>query len=136
MKQSSKRSDILVVEDEIPTGEALKEMLELYGYHVSIVTSGREALDKVYSEIENIRIILMDIKMPGEIDGIDATREILQKYPQIPVILVTAHEDNIVYQQRVKEANLKIVGWIDKPITGDNEKKLMKMIENELKRAD
>lgn len=125
---------LLIAEDLIPAGNALKEMLELRGYKVSLVTSGKCAVKKVYRIGEEIGVILMDINMPGEIDGIDAARQIQQKYPQIPVILVTAFAENEVYKQRIKEEKLGIVGVVDKPIIGANEIKLINLIWQELKK--
>lgn len=130
------KSHLLVVEDEIPAGEAIKEMLELNGYPVTLVNSGREAIRIVHNKGDNISAILMDIKMEAEeIDGLDATREIQQSFGVIPTILVTAYTQNRLYQQKVQDAHLKIAGWIDKPITRQTETSLMYLIREEIKKT-
>lgn len=131
--KSIHKSSLLVVEDEIHAGEALKEMLELYGYRVCLESSGLAAVSKVSSAGKGISAILMDISMPGAIDGIEAVHEIQQEYPQIPVIMVTAHANDDAYRRRVREAELRIAGWIDKPITGENEVKLLQLVEKKLR---
>lgn len=127
--ETQRWKNLLIVEDEIPAGKALSELLKLQGYEASLVTSGRGAVNEVYRVGEDIGVILMDINMEGEIDGIEAVIEIQKEYSKLPVILVTAYAGIKNYRQRVTEANLEIVGWVDKPITGDNEKRLITLIE-------
>ena len=83
---------ILVVEDERITAEDIKDSLNNLGYEVSdLVSSGEEAVKKV-EELQP-DLILMDIRLEGEMDGIDAVEEIREKY-DIPVIYLTAYSDN------------------------------------------
>lgn len=56
---------------------------------VATVTSGQEALTAV-SELRP-DLVLMDLQMPG-MNGLEATRELSRRFPEIPVIVVTAHD--------------------------------------------
>lgn len=129
-----KNFNILIVEDELNARRELGELMEHYGYSVSLAFSGRDAVTKVSKKKGEFDIILMDIIMPGEIDGIEAAREIQALYDHIPIILLTAYTENPIYEQRVREADLKIFGWVDKPIIGDNEKKIVELIEEQIKK--
>jgi len=66
---------------------------------VGEVTSGEQAIDMVRQM--PIDVILMDINMPG-IGGLEATRKILPKFPQIKIIVVTMNEDEIFAQRLLK----------------------------------
>ncbi len=127
-----KTANILIVEDELRARIELGEMLEFYGYAVCRAKSGKHAVTMVSKNKREIDVILMDIKMPGEIDGIEAVRKIQAKTRNIPIIFITAYADDMTYQQKVKEKKLKIAGWVDKPIIGDNEENLMNLIRKEL----
>lgn len=127
--------NLLIVEDEERAAKALKQMLEMKGkYRVFTENSGENAVNKVLLIGEEIGVILMDIKMTGEIDGIEAVRKIQEKYPQIPVILVTAFAHDEEFQKRVRDLRLNIVDWVDKPITRPNQDKLLGLIESEIKK--
>jgi CheY-like chemotaxis protein len=82
---------ILVAEDHLDSRDALRALLEAFGYRVLIAVNGREAVDLAIAEQPDL--ILMDIMMP-ELDGFEATRA-LRRDPRtagIPIIAVTAME--------------------------------------------
>jgi PAS domain S-box-containing protein len=82
---------ILVVEDERITAEDIKGALESVGYKVpGIISSGEEAIKK--AEELQPDLVLMDIMLEGEMDGIEAAEEIKKHY-DIPVIYLTAYSD-------------------------------------------
>ena len=86
-----KKSKIMIVEDESVIAMELKQRLMDMGYLVpSIVYSGRQALD-IIDEIEP-DLILLDIKLPGEFNGIE-TAQIIQKVYEIPIIFCTGYKD-------------------------------------------
>jgi signal transduction histidine kinase len=83
---------ILIVEDELLIAKGLARKLEKLGYEVvSIVSSGQAALDRI--EEVSPDLILMDIVIKGDMDGIETTEKIREKY-NIPVIYVTAYADD------------------------------------------
>lgn len=80
---------IMVVDDEKNILKLYKAELEDEGYTVVTANSGREALDMY--EQEEPDIITLDIMMP-EMDGIQVLRQIKQKAPEIPIIMLTAYD--------------------------------------------
>jgi CheY-like chemotaxis protein len=78
---------ILLVEDESIEAMDIKKILESLGYNVPyVVTSGEEAVEKALDTLPDL--ILIDIILKGEIDGIEAVSKI--KDLKIPVIFLTA----------------------------------------------
>lgn len=83
---------VLVVEDEIITAIDIKSSLENLGYHVPpIAATGQEALDQAAKFQPDI--ILMDIVLKGEIDGIETANRIRDRQ-RIPIIFLTAYSDD------------------------------------------
>lgn len=82
---------VLIVEDEIVVASEIKLRLEAMGFMViGIVNNGRDA---ILSANENDPdVILMDITLKGNMDGLEATRQINEE-TGIPVIFITAHTD-------------------------------------------
>ena len=82
---------ILIAEDHPDSRDALRALLEAFGYQTAVAVNGREAIELALAEKPDL--ILMDIMMP-ELDGFEATR-ILRDHDQtrtIPIIAVTAME--------------------------------------------
>lgn len=109
MKSDSK---ILIVEDELVLQLMLEHMLKKMGFErFGTATKGATAIQK--TKEESYDLIIMDIMLQDNIDGIEAYREI-KKQKTIPVIYITGNTD-----PRNKE-NAKDLGYHDylgKPIT-------------------
>ena len=102
--------DILIVEDDFSSGEILQKILEKYNYHVTgIVDTGEEAIKWVRKSRPDL--ILMDITLKGELDGIQAA-EIIHNEMEIPVIYITGWSDDSVFNRAKKTMPL---GYILKP---------------------
>ncbi|NOT13633.1 MAG: sigma-54-dependent Fis family transcriptional regulator [Methylococcaceae bacterium] len=82
-----KQYDVLIVEDDLALCEALCETLELEGYRVISANTGMDGL--VMLEHNSIKLIISDVKMPG-MDGLQLLKNIQHKYPQTPMLLMTA----------------------------------------------
>ncbi len=101
---------ILLVEDEFILSEDLKEILINFGYEVvGMSACGEDAI----AIAESLRpdLVMMDIMLVGEIDGIDAAIEIRQRL-QIPVIFLSAYANETIIQ-RAKKA--QPCGYVFKP---------------------
>jgi len=103
-------SKILVVDDEAIITMQLEERLSVMGYTVAgMAASGEDAVEKARSMKPDL--VLMDIVMPGKINGIEAAK-IITRELDIPVVFVTAYaDDNII--EKAKSA--RPYGYIVKP---------------------
>ena len=82
---------ILITEDEIMVARDLEQRLHKFGYQVAdIVDTGEDAVQKTASLHPDL--VLMDIRLNGEMDGIAAAVQIRTAY-KTPVVFVTAHAD-------------------------------------------
>lgn len=82
---------IMIVEDEVILTMAVRRTLEDAGYEVlPPVLSGESAIELVGKNTPDL--VLMDVTLQGELDGISAAEEIY-KTLQIPIIVTTAHSD-------------------------------------------
>lgn len=103
---------LFIVEDEVLVLRELENTLHTLGYRVvGSACSAVEALDSIATAQPDL--VLMDIYLPGEIDGIDATRLIADLY-EIPVIYLTAHSDPQTWQRAKKTQPF---GFLIKPWT-------------------
>ena len=80
---------IMVVDDEVDFLETVVNRLQKRRLNTTGVTSGEEAVALLKEELFDV--IILDIKMPGGMDGIETLREIKRIQPLIEVILLTGH---------------------------------------------
>lgn len=116
-----KSTKILLVEDETIVARDIEHMLRELGYKVvSVLADGLQSVEA--SKKLKPDIVLMDIRLKGEIDGIDAAHQIYNEL-NIPVVYITAHADtNTVKRAKITEP----FGYILKPF---DEKELQTAIE-------
>jgi CheY-like chemotaxis protein len=119
---------LLIVEDEYILAMNLQESLEVLGYTVTdIVDSAELAIEKAAAQRPNL--ILMDIRLHGLMDGIQAAEQIWKQF-QIPIIYVTGHSD----QRTVERATHTVpFGYVLKPV---REKELHVAIQTALNRYE
>jgi two-component system, chemotaxis family, sensor kinase Cph1 len=112
---------ILLVEDECIEALDIKRTLESFGFEVPYVaSSGEEALEKAVEIMPDL--ILMDIIIRGQIDGIEVASQI--KKLNIPVIFLTAHpEDETIERAKLTEP----YGYIVKPYDSTELKHVIKL---------
>jgi DNA-binding NtrC family response regulator len=80
---------ILVVDDEIDFLETIVNRLRKRGMAAEGVDNGREAIRRIVET--PFDVVLLDIKMPGGMDGIEVLRQIKEQRPETEVILLTGH---------------------------------------------
>jgi DNA-binding NtrC family response regulator len=80
-------ANILVIDDDAIACEFLQEALKRAGHNVVFYTSARTALEQDLSIYD---LLLSDIRMP-DIDGIEFLRQVRQRWPELPVVLMTAY---------------------------------------------
>jgi CheY-like chemotaxis protein len=83
---------VLIADDHEDSREALKALLEAFGYGVVVAANGAEAVAQARGT--QPQLILMDVMMP-EVDGLSATRQIRAdpSLPRMPIIAVTALDE-------------------------------------------
>ena len=116
----------LIVEDETLIAEELRERLSRLGFTViAAVSSGEEAVE--IATREHLDLVLMDIRLSGDKDGVQAAREIREQV-NVPIVYLTAHSDRRTVE-RAKRTDHD--GFILKPFL---RKELQSTIEVVLKR--
>ena len=112
---------ILIVEDEGLIARDIEDMVRNAGYEVcAVVGTGEDAVEK--AETTHPDLILMDIILRGEMDGVEAAEKIREGF-NIPVIYLTAHTDeNTLQRAKLTEP----LGYTLKPV---EQKELMTVIE-------
>jgi len=80
---------ILVVDDEVDFLETIVKRLNKRKLDATGVTSGEEAIQALKEKLYDV--VLLDIKMPGGMDGIETLREIKRLQPLVEVLLLTGH---------------------------------------------
>src|SRR5215210_2379183 len=96
--QSARSASILVVDDEPDVAELFRQRFRRETrqgtYVLHYANSGTEALDRLSEAIEPMLIaVLSDINMPG-MDGLELLSEIKERFPGLPVMMVTAYGDD------------------------------------------
>ncbi len=106
---------IMIVEDEWIVAEDIKMILGRLGYtETSISSSGDEAIKN--AEKDKPDLVLMDIVLEGEMDGIEAANEIRNRF-NIPIIYLTAYADEkILERAKITEPS----GYIVKPFIDED----------------
>jgi PAS domain S-box-containing protein len=86
------KSTILVVDDEQPILEALRELLAMQGYNLAFASDGFEALEAAAKLLPDL--ILLDVMMP-DLDGFEVCRRLRAdpRLAQVPVVMLTALND-------------------------------------------
>ncbi|WP_293155165.1 MULTISPECIES: ATP-binding protein [unclassified Microcoleus] len=109
-EQTINNINILIVEDELLIAKNLSQKLEKFGYKIAdIVSSGADAIHRA-GELKP-DLILMDIVIKGEIDGI-VTAAIIHQQLDIPIIYTTAYADDETLQ---RAENTGSYGYLLKP---------------------
>ena len=105
---------ILIVEDEITVARDLQMLLKQLGYsNTAMVTTGEKAIQYIEEDLPDL--IMMDVVLPGKMDGIE-TSEIIHSKFDIPVIYLAAHREKAIFDiAKLSEP----FGYLIKPFNND-----------------
>ncbi|MEN6620658.1 MAG: sigma-54 dependent transcriptional regulator [Smithella sp.] len=124
---------VLIVDDELNMRLVLAAMLKKEGYEITAAADGREALQILKSN--KMDVVITDLKMP-HLDGMGLLHCITEQYPEMPVIMITAHGTVATAVEALKKGALD---YITKPFELDDLKNVISkaiktrtLIENEL----
>ena len=93
---------VLIVEDNEALLDSYSEALESAGYATLKATDGYKGLDQLSSNLGGVKLILLDLMMPG-VDGLEVLRTIKDdedKYGSVPIVILT----NMTSENVIKEA--------------------------------
>lgn len=116
MERTGDGKRILVVDDKEDSRVLVAKVLKHHGYEVSGARSGEEAIDLARKEVPDL--ILMDVRLPGGMDGLEATQRIkaLPGLARIPIIAMTA---SVRAEDEKKALDGGCDGFLRKPIDID-----------------
>ncbi len=117
---------ILLAEDDFDFGAILKQYLELQGFEVNWAKDGDEALYLIQKN--TFDICVLDVMMP-KLDGFSLAEKIIELYPEVPFVFLTARNQN---EDKIKGLKLGADDYIVKPFEADE---LVLRITNIIKRT-
>jgi len=120
------KAKILIAEDEKAQRELLEGFLKKEGFSVEAVSNGRQAIEKIGRGFFDIAFL--DYKMP-ELDGLQTLHEIRKRFPDLPVVMMTAYGTVETAVVSMKEGALD---YLTKPIDLDE---LLLIIQKVLERS-
>ncbi|ADH87328.1 response regulator [Desulfurivibrio alkaliphilus] len=100
---------VLIADDDPLVRDAVEKILAMFGYQVTAVSGGAEAVARLTPELD---VVVLDINMPG-MDGFEALKQINQRDLGVPVIFLTGAGS---MEYAVKAVNLGAYDFITKPI--------------------
>jgi two-component system cell cycle response regulator len=101
---------VLVVDDEEFVREPIVAMLERLGFKADAERSGEEALERLAGK--EYTFLLTDIRMPGNVDGLELIRQTKSNYPNVCAIAMTGHSKEFNY---VEVVNAGATDFVNKP---------------------
>lgn len=112
MKLKGKR--ILVVDDEPPIQRMLRRNLTTNGYEVLVASEGNQALEMI--RLFQPDLILLDLCLPGELDGLDVCVTVRNESLRIPIIVLSALTDE---KRKVQALDEGADDYLTKPFSND-----------------
>ena len=101
--------NVLVVEDDEVLRESFQQQLSYLFAEVDAAVDGQDALDQLAEK--NYDIVLTDLRMP-RMSGFQLLQEIRQQSPQQPIVVISAHEDEVLRRELV----VYKVHYLSKPV--------------------
>ncbi|MFH1625508.1 MAG: adenylate/guanylate cyclase domain-containing protein [Pseudomonadota bacterium] len=102
---------LLIVDDEEGVRRSLNRALQREGYSIFLASNGNEAIRIVHDNIDEIAIIISDLKMPG-LDGIETLKAVGNLNPEITRIVLTGYG---TMETAIEATNEGIDGYLTKP---------------------
>ncbi len=106
-----KDCSILITDDDVDCREALREIVELQGFHALLAACGEEAIDIVRDGV--VHLALFDMHMPT-MNGLEVLQVVRQFNARLPAILVTGDPNESIVRQAYQQ---QVYSVIPKPIS-------------------
>ncbi len=115
---SGKTAFVLIVEDELPHGEAVAEALSRSNFACNVVNSGAAAIESIEKHPPDV--VVTDYKLGGKIDGMDVLRKTKEVSPETEIILMTAYGSEALAREALSPDNEhRAYDYLIKPIDID-----------------
>jgi FixJ family two-component response regulator len=103
---------VATVDDDRRVRESVQSVLESAGYDAVNFESAETFL--LSGALSNVSCVIADVRLPG-MDGTELQRRIRQERRQLPVIIITAHDDDDIRRQALRDG---AVAFLVKPFDG------------------
>ena len=100
---------ILLVEDDIAVAETTATILKELGYDVITTHSASSALELLEGNGSEVRLVISDVVMPGDKNGIELAQEIKRKYKLISILLISGYPEDIAKRELLAKENLLLL---------------------------
>jgi CheY-like chemotaxis protein len=128
------RQEVFLVEDEGLARASLTRILKGRGYEVTSAGNASEAV--LEARKGSVSVVVMDIVLGEGLDGIEAAEEIQEIHPLTSFIFVSAHANDLKYREMADRRQIRVGGWIEKPILGERIGELVEKIEYERRKLE
>lgn len=123
-----KEINILIVEDESIVALELEGYIAKLGFNVTATCSSAKGAFEIISQ-KSIHLVLMDICIKGDLDGVEAAVEIKKSYPLIEVIFLTAHLDDYNVNRAIE---IDPVAYLSKPFNREELRVFLKIAQRKI----
>jgi FixJ family two-component response regulator len=103
---------VATVDDDRRVRESLQNILESAGYDAVAFESGEAFLQS--GALSGVACVVADVRLPG-MDGLELQRRLRRDRPGVPIIFITAHDDDDIRRQALREG---AVAFLVKPFDG------------------
>lgn len=115
--------NVLIIEDDIIVAMHIEKSVQQFGHHVVGVARSADEAFKI-AENNTIDLVLSDIQIEGNIDGIECSKKLRSLYA-VPVIIISAYND---MQTLMNATSLEFAGYLIKPFREEELKTLLDLI--------
>jgi FixJ family two-component response regulator len=103
---------VATVDDDRRVRESVRSVLESAGYEAVTFESAEAFLES--GAVSSVTCVVADVRLPG-IDGIELQRRVRNDRPRLPVLFITAHDDDDIRRQALRDG---AVAFLVKPFDG------------------
>jgi FixJ family two-component response regulator len=107
----SEKSIVCVVDDDSLIRDSTQRLIRSFGFRAEAFASAEEFRRAGY--LEEAACLILDVRMPG-MSGIELQRQLASRRREIPIIFITAYEDEVVRAQAIREG---AVAFLIKPFS-------------------
>lgn len=93
------KETILLVDDEPTVRSALAGLLSVLGYRCIVAANAVDAMQIIEANLFTLDLLVTDIKMPGEIDGLGLAIKVRELQPDVAILLITGYAESPTMRQ-------------------------------------